>query len=178
MKVLFIICSTILSIGMISAQTVNNFTIVGSKVEWQNIYPTNMDSTSIYKNLVVSGIMKDVTVTGGIISGEMKPIDADHLGAGYSAMLTPIYISSSLITAFAIIDLKEGKYRVTLKNIQFTQKQSDALTEKGALHSLEDFAVKSNQQEFKRLFGKSASEILNYTFIQKFNISPIRNSDW
>jgi hypothetical protein len=161
-----------------SAQTINNFTIVDSKVEWQNIYNTSMDSNNLYKSLVLSGIFKEITKTDGILFGEMKPMDADYLGAGYSSMLSPIYISGSLITAFAIIELKEGKYRVTLKNIQFFQKQSDALTEKGAQHSLEDFALKSNQQEFKRLFGKSASEILNYTFTQKFSLSPLRSSDW
>jgi hypothetical protein len=92
-------------------------------------------------------------------------------------MSVPIYIVQNFSLGFAIIEFKDGKYRVTLKNIMLIQQYDDGLSELGEKTTLESFGIKKGKNELRGLFKKRASEILNYTFIKSFVFTQSKTSD-
>ncbi len=49
--------------------------------------------------------------------GQAKPADLDYAGAGFRRMQIPIYIASNFVDFFALIEFRDGRYRVTIRNI-------------------------------------------------------------
>jgi len=176
-KLLFLFIGLIVNLS-VTGQNLKNFVIEDSKVHWQHIYTLEYSQSEFLNNLRLSGDFLELTQFDSTISGDTKPFQADLAGAGFTNFTAPMYISGCDITGFVTIELKQNKYRVTLKNIKFIQRQSNGLFEKGVVLSIEDFALKSNKKEYRRLFGKSASQILDYTFIEKFKIKKAATSDW
>lgn len=101
----------------------------------------------------------------------------DYKGYGKSEMSTAMYISRNFLSSFVVIDFKESKYRVTLKNMELTQKYNDGLSEKDAVTKLSEFALRRNK-EFRRGFKKSPHKIIEYTLNKIFTIPAKTNDDW
>lgn len=112
-------------------ESVNNFTVKDNEIIWQKGYDTPLSFQALTDVIKSSGLVNNIQVAENKVSGELKPIDADFKAAGYSEMLTPMYVSRSHIAGFMIIDYKEGKYRVTLSKIEITQKYNDGLSQLG-----------------------------------------------
>jgi hypothetical protein len=93
-------------------------------------------------------------------------------------MEPPTYITSGYFSGFAIINFKEGKYRVTLKRINVTQQYNDEC--KYSFRSnLEPNALNIENNGMSNSFKRSPSIILNYLFTQKFEFKDNReNEDW
>ena len=88
----------------------------------------------------------------------------------------PLYILRSLYECFTLIEFKEGRYRVTLKNIILVQKYDDPMDKEGSRSFIEDYVIKNDV--FANNFIKP-SEILDYTFTKSFTILPVEiNDDW
>lgn len=99
-------------------------------------------------------------------------------------MNTAMYISRSYFKSFILIELKDGRYRVTLKEMKLIQKYSvgkpgDLLSsEAGEISELKDYAVKNNNSDFRKSFKKEPSGILNFTFDKIFEVKQKKKSDW
>lgn len=91
-------------------------------------------------------------------------------------MNTAVYISRSYLKSFVLIELKDRKYRITLKEMKLAQKYSDGLNEEGS--KLKDYAIKNGKPEFRKSFIKAPSGILNFTFDKVFGIKKKNKSDW
>jgi len=91
-------------------------------------------------------------------------------------MNTAIYISRSYFKSFVLIELKDGRYRITLKEMKLVQRYSVGLNEEGEISELKDYTIKNNNSDFRKTFTKSPSGILNYTFDKIFEIK--KKSDW
>ena len=89
-----------------------------------------------------------------------------------------MYISRSYFKSFVLIELKDRKYRITLKEMKLAQKYSDGLTEEGRISELKDYAIKNGKPEFRKSFIKAPSGILNFTFDKVFRIKKKNKSDW
>ena len=171
------VCSFVITMN--AQESVNTFLPENNQIIWQKIFETEMDFNEQARKIKESGILVKPEIEENKILGQTKPIDADYKGAGYGEMSTPIYVAQSFFDGFAVIDFKEGKYRVTLKNIMLTQKYDDGLSKEGEKTSLEAYSIKRGKNEMKGAFAKSPGVILDYTFTQVFTfISSESNDDW
>lgn len=179
MKKIFIIVLTLVSATSHGQETVNNFQIANSEIIWQKVFETTLTFEQLKEKIKDSGLLEKIEIGDNKISGDLKQLDADFKGAGFTEMGTPIYISRSHFTGFVILEFKDGKYRATLKKIVLTQKYSDPLTKQGEMTNLEFFGLKNGKNEMTNSFKKSPSLILDYTFTKKFDFkdSP-KKDDW
>ena len=107
--------------------------------------------------------------------GNLKETRADYKPLGYSEMQVPMYVARMDINAYAVIEIKEGRYRITINKIDLIQRYDDALSEKGERSELVTWAVGNN--EFKRAFLKKPVEIYEYTFNNLFKMDTTQE-EW
>ena len=167
-----ILCNT-----AVGQRTVNNFEIEGGTI-WRKVFETNITFEQLTEKIKDSGLFKNMEISESKVTGDIKQLVADYKGSGFSRGLTPIYVLGSYFKGFSIIEFKEGKYRVTLKNIVLVQMRSDPLGEKGEETNLDTYALKSSKDEFKAAFMKAPSLILNHTFENKFSFKNNEKEDW
>ena len=170
----------ILTIAFVTSygqETVNNFQADNSEIVWQRVFETSLTFEELTEKVKDSGLLDKIEISNNKISGDLKAIDADFKGAGFTEMGTPMYISRSHITGYTILEFKDGKYRVTLKKMELTQKYSDPLTKQGEITKLEFFGLKNGKNEMTNAFKKSPSLILNHTFTKKFELKDSQTKD-
>ncbi len=179
MKKVFIVMSLICAfvITLKAQEPVNNFLPENNGIIWRKVFETKMDFDQLVDKIKESGILENVEVGKNNILGQLKPIDADFKGAGYGEMSTPMYVARSFFSGFAIIEFKNGKYRVTLKKIMLTQKYNDGLSKEGQKTTIETYGIKKGKNEMKRAFSKSPSIILDYTFTNAFTFKSLDKKD-
>ena len=158
--------------------TTNSFEIDNNDITWQKVFDTSLSFQNLVDIIKATGLLNNIEIQENKIIGDLKPLDADYKGAGYSEMLSPMYVSRSYIGGFLLLEYKEGKYRVKIRKMILTQKYSDGLTQLGEKTSLETYGLKKGKNEMTNSFKKSASEILNYTFNRKFNFKTEEKSNW
>lgn len=158
----------VLIINLNAQETVNNFLPENNKIFWQKVYETGMDFNHLVGRVKESGILVKYEIEDNKILGQTKQIEADYKGAGYGEMSTPMYVARSFFNGFAVIEFKNGKYRVIIKNIMLTQKYDDGLSKEGEKSTIESFGIKKGKNEMKAAFMKSPSKILDYTFTKAF----------
>lgn len=177
-----IILTSIIFVWTITAsaqETVNNFSTDNGKIIWQKILETELNFDQLTDKIKESGILENIEISENKILGQTKSIEADYIGAGYGVMTTPIYVARSFFDGFALIEFKDGKYRVTLKNIMLTQKYDDGLSKEGEKSTIESFGVKKGKNEIKSAFIKSPTIILDYTFTKAFIFKlSDKNDNW
>ena len=79
-------------------------------------------------------------------------------------MFTASYITDTHTEAFTVIELKPGRYRVTIKNIKFIQKINTDETPIGEITDLEHYALRKKNTVFRDGFMGNPSGIMNHTF--------------
>ena len=145
---------------------------------WQKVYESELTKENIVKYFKNSGLIKDFEFSENTITGNIENIDLDFKGFGKTEMNTAMYISRSYLKSFILIELKENKYRVSLKEIKLIQKYNDGLTEEGVISELKDYAIKNNNSDFRNIFKKNSSGILNFTFDKLFLPKNKKSNDW
>lgn len=76
-----------------------------------------------------------------------------------------------------MIDFKEGKYRVTIKNMKLTNFLESPISKVGESEPIETYALKKKNTVFKDIFLKDAVTILNYTFNKIFEQTSKEEDD-
>lgn len=155
-----------------------NFKLEDGNLLWQKVYETEISNDKIIKSLKTSGIIKDIESLESSMTGTIENLDLDYKGFGKTEMNTAMYISRSYFKSFVLIELKDGRYRITLKEMKLVQKYSDGLNEEGEISELKDYAIKNSKTEFRKSFKKAPSGILNFTFEKVFGIKKKKKSDW
>lgn len=156
----------------------DNFKLNEVNLVWQKVYETELSNNEILKSFKTSGIITEIDTLENSITGTIKNLSLDYKGFGKSEMSTSMYITRSYFQCFVLIELKEKRYRITLKEMKLVQKYSDALSEEGEISELEDYAIKNSKKDFKKSFKKSPSGILNYTFDKVFLMKNKNKSEW
>ncbi|HEY3389751.1 MAG TPA: hypothetical protein VGK38_09285, partial [Prolixibacteraceae bacterium] len=134
--------------------TINNFQVTDGELFWQKVYPTTLTFEQLLLKIKDSGLLEKTEVMNNKITGDLRPMEADYKGAGFSRILIEGYIWMSNFYGFAIIDFQQGKYRVTLKKM--IQKQKEIHDSEN--HSLESFVL-NRKKEIKDSFKRSSSLI-------------------
>jgi hypothetical protein len=170
-----LIAITFILLGLIlhGQSTTNNFKNENGSLIWQKIY--ERDSTkNIIDIFVSSGIFENFIIKDGQIMGDLKPFDTDYKGAGFSEMNTPIYVARSRIKGFLTIEIKDTRFRATIKDIILIQKYDDGLSKQGEETSLSSFALKGST-DFKSAFLKTPAIVFNFSLEKR--ISVIKSED-
>ncbi|MDG4946231.1 hypothetical protein NMK71_07385 [Weeksellaceae bacterium KMM 9713] len=160
------------------AQT-DNFNIENGQVVWQKVFNTDQSKEELINKIQRTGIFQNLSDNGDILTAEIQQLSLDFIGFGETEFSTPIYIARNYVNAFTLIELREERYRVTIKNIMLTQKYEDALSKEGEVTALEVYALRKRNTEFKPGFLKLPSKIINYTFqnIADFTLE-LEEDDW
>lgn len=181
MKPYFLLIALILfsNYGIVFGQSENNFKIENGDLIWQKIY--QCDTTiNVIDKFVSSGVIANAIISNVKVVGDLKPFIADVKGAGYTNWNTPIYVTKNTIKGLITVDIKDNKYRVTIKDIRLTYIADDPVsdnnmfkTHQGEENELSLYAVKANT--LTTAFLKAPSIIYNYTFEKRLNIKKEDN---
>ena len=158
--------------------SVNNFQVLQEEIVWQKVFQTKLSFEALAERVKDSGLLDKIELSQNKVSGELKALDADFKGAGFAEMAAPMYIARSHFTGYAVLEYKEGRYRVTLHKILLTQRYSDPLSNQGETNHLEYYALNS-KKEINKAFQKTSGLILDYTFSKKFDFNAVQpNKEW
>jgi hypothetical protein len=156
----------------------DGFEIENDAIVWRKVYDTKLSFEELISTLKESGNFKDIETSESKIIGQTIPITPDYKGAGYSRGFTPMMVLSSNYSAFCLIEFKENRFRVTLKNIRLITTISTAFGKSGDSDPIDIYALKNDKKRFKESFFKDASKIYNYSFNKLFEVKEQKKTDW
>lgn len=179
MRLVLVLFYLSLAISGFSQSETNNFVIENGKLIWQHIYETELTNKQLIQNIKSSGNFKNLEISDNEITGEIENLTIDYKGFGLSEMSTPIYIARTSINSFVLFELKEDRYRVTIKNIKLIQRYDDGLSKQGDISDLENYALKKKNSIFQNNFLNLPSKIIDFTFksITEFDVIE-KEDDW
>lgn len=151
------------------------FSVQDGHVIWQEVYETDLDSTSIVASLQASGKLTDIINTPGGLSCTIAPHMPDYLGAGFSSMQVAMLLTRSDMMSHALIQFREGRYRVTVSDISFHVTGIVTVPEFTTL--IEDYLDRKGN--FKNTFRSNhVDEVLDYDFNRIFELKDIEEEEW
>jgi|GEM_PF-1639943 len=153
-----------------------NFLSEDGELVWQAVYDTDMSVEDVKKNLIQKGVLIIESETDNTITGTLKPFDVSYKKQGKSSMQIQLYVRDCSFTGFVLIELKDKRYRITIRDIKAVYSFTNGLAHKGDEFNVKDYAV-SSKGIFKKSFLKSAAPLLNYDFTTMFTINNL-NEDW
>ena len=98
-------------------QEKHNFNIENNQLEWQKVFETDLQKSQIEKIIKEKGVFKNLIFEENLISGEIENFPADYTGVGKTSWNTSFYVQNTSITAAFFIEIKDGRYRVSLNGI-------------------------------------------------------------
>lgn len=176
MNALLFLIITSASIGTITSDTIN-FKIENRQIVWQKVYETKFTKEQLNSMITSSGMFKNITETQQGWTANIEELSLDFQGVGESEMNVPMYIPRSYVKAFAVIEFKEDRYRVTIKSIKLMQKYDDPLSKQGEITDLELYALKKKEVEFSNNFLKKPIKIFNFTFDKIASLGTAKGED-
>lgn len=157
MKRLILICTAILLNLGAQAQE-HNFLAEDGKLFWQKVYEYNVTADDLASALHISGKVVEVSILGDIITCVIPCTPFPIKESGFSRGMVPMYISLNDFCAFVKIQMKPGRYRVTVSDIVLVANQDTSLSTTGERLDIETYAIKRG--ELANSVGKTFSPIL------------------
>ena len=103
------------------------------------------------------------------LPSDVKPEEAPVFLASYKAGSVAVYVSNYTMTAHGRLEMKEGRYRVTVDRIVF---------QTGPDTTLETYAL-NKRMEFKPVFvSMNAAKAIDYELTRLFTIKTAEKEDW
>jgi hypothetical protein len=155
-----------------SEEDVQYFLVEGNNITWQKTFPTILSMDQMREKVAEMMLFesKDIEKADKII-GMSKPVPHNYVKAGYSEKSAEKYIVEKDSYGTLKIELQEGKYRVTLSDIQMKQRFSTRKSQRGENTRLMEFAYDAKKGVWNPKFLLSGSaKILNETYLEKFDI--------
>ena len=154
---------------MIGQEKCKNFKSNDNDLIWQKVYKTDLSQEELKTYFIRGGFFDNLREREFELTGDLKRFDIDYKTHGGNGANTPIYIRDSYFSAFAVVVIKEGRYRVTLRRIKHTDNSgNDTYLKVNAL---------KKGSTFKDLFKGLASEILNSSFKALFKAKKV-DDEW
>ena len=161
----FIILITVLSLLLFS--DTENFTITDSgNLELSKVHTTELSTTNLH--IAIKTKLKGEEISSNTFIAQIKNYQLEFEELGYKKMSTPI-VAQGKINFELLIQTKEGKYKVTARQIKSITPIDDSPTD------MELFAIKKGN--YKSLFTKHLAKILEYNLNKKTILVP-ENTDW
>lgn len=135
---------------------------------WQKVYESNASPESVSRGLMSSGYFSDIKSAEGLVTAEMSGVHLLYKDLGYKRMRLPLYVVNDTYSAFVMVQIKDGRYRVTLSRILAHNSSF------GDCH-LDEFAVSDGEIDAK--FLVQAGRIAGYTFNSLLSNLGINDED-
>ena len=118
------------------------FQIDEGAIKWQKIYESDMTISDIYKCIVVSNDFYDIQLLSDCIVAKSRPVKyvPEEYGFRWGNSNT-LLLNGAIGPIFLQIDVKEGRYRVTAKDISVTDVTSGDIVPRGSVIKLEEVAL-------------------------------------
>ena len=177
-KVLLTLASICFVISLYAQET-SNFTIIdGTKLIWQKVYETNLSEQELLNTLINSGNFTDILSVDGKTTFNVNRAKVDYESAGYTRMDIPIYVSGNDLSCFVTVQVKEGRYRVTVERMSLVAHTTGGLYVEGESSPIETHAVKKGG--YTNHFNKSPKVIYDKCLSDLFVIKEKTyiNEDW
>lgn len=148
------------------------FLIDNGKIVWQKVYESNLSESEIKeylsKDIVLSPIA--VTLSGHTNIFRLNKIENYGIMPGWEKSDYQAYVS---------IEVKEGKYRVTVTDIKMDFNHSLYDPKAKTFTPLENFQLDDNDKFSNKTQGKKGLNCINLSFLElfKFKKSAMK-SDW
>ena len=133
----------ILLLALISLKaSAQGFQIDEGTIKWQKIYESDMTISDIYKYIVVSNDFYDIQLLSDCIVAKSKPVKyvPEEYGFRWGNSST-LLLNGAIGPIFLQIDVKDGRYRVTAKDIGVTDITSGGIVPIGSVTMLEEVAL-------------------------------------
>lgn len=154
----------------VSAIAQDNFKAESNNIIWQQVYDSNLSEDEIKAQLRSNAILSEVA---GNLTGTSMPEKIS------CAETTPIYMRDAL-QYFTQIEVKEGRYRVTLSNFQFTPSVVVSfynVETSNAPVAIEDYMLNNSGEMRTGRMHTNSRDCLNRYFQDFFSFSKV-NNDW
>lgn len=148
-----------------------HFSVKDSYVTWQLVYDESLDADAVLGYLLGSGNFADVTAIADGFSFTITPQMADWRSSEIPRAHVPIYILNYQMTAHGLLQIRDGRYRVTVDHVVFQD-------EPGV--PLETYAI-NKKSEFRSVFSapsSNAAAVLDHSFTKMFTFQENQDEDW
>jgi hypothetical protein len=160
--------------------TAHNFNLSENlTVNYQQIFSAeNITANDLKAQLSKQSGLKNIEIKDNQITGQIVDLKITYSKEGPAA---PLFLRDHFNADFTI-DIKQNKYRLTLTNIVFIDRQSalayDTDNSEVLKTKIEDLVIKRKKQIFKT--SKTIDAALNYTniYLTKYFSYNAANNDW
>lgn len=169
-NLLFIVTFGLLGLGT-AAQIPEDlhFSVKDRIIIWQQVYESPADSAAVLDYLLGSGIFADVVEISNGVSFTIMPRSIDIQAAGFKRGSMSMYISLYRMTAHGLLQMRDGRYRVTVDRIVFLAEPDTPL---------EAYAL-NRESEFKSIFtSMNAAQAIDSELTRLFTIQETEDEDW
>lgn len=167
-----ILIAAVVFLATITTATAQNFIFdKNGGIMWQKVYITDMTSAELHKSLYFVGCLTDIRkVDDTFYIAALKRSTVNYEYLGYKRMQLPLYLVNSDVKGAAMIQYKEGKYKVTVKDVDLIPL---ANFDYGTLN---DMAI-AEDGYFTETFTTVAGEIYHQVFSKWFELEKITD-EW
>ena len=149
------------------------FSVQDGHVIWQEVYQSDMDSLAVAAALITNGKVSNFVGIPGGLTCKIDPHYVDYEGAGFLRRQVATLLLGCPMEARAVIEFREGRYRVTVSEITFLP---GAVTYLGVSH-IEDFTTRDG--DFNRSFYSThADAVIDYDINSIFELQPAEDEEW
>ena len=162
------------------AQNESRFSTDGSSVVWQNVYQTQLDSAGVVDGLLASGHFDGVILSKDGFTCRVVPHEVDYRGAGMKRGLTSMYLLGGELEARAVVQIREGRYRVTVDEMVFTTTLETPLSKRGERTKLELYVLTGGGAFRSNFWNKGSAPVLDYDLLSLFEVkaAEAQDDDW
>jgi hypothetical protein len=178
-NIILIISCIVFSLNGFTQDNQDYFVIENSKVIWQKVYETTKTKEELTTYFKESGLFSSFEIGEGKLITELKDQVVDKKKGGVTGV--PMAVLMYDYKGIVVIDLKENKYRVTLKVITLVLNiNNPALAgRKGDEDSFEKLYLKKGTNQFKGWFPKKSGKVYNANYLDLFTVKEVKtNDDW
>lgn len=153
----------------ISQENVTSFKVEnGSQLVWDRVIQKNVNPSDFFQYLESTGYFNNITKTDSTFTANFNGVKCDYKSAGLTRMSIPIMYADSEYSGGVLIQVREGRYRVVLRNISMAMQATNFQTTLDLNETLNS-NVKNGQ--IKKSFIKKPALALEVTFRNIFTVN-------
>ncbi|CAM4322546.1 hypothetical protein [Zobellia nedashkovskayae] len=154
---------------MVNTLAFSQIEVDNGQVIWRSIRQYDGTSEQLLKQLKSSGKFSSLESINNSVIGKFT--DAPVSFKGTASM----YLMASNMMGSFVVNFKEGRYRITAKNIKFKSQTSVGIFDEGSIYPIEKYALNGNG-EFRKRFESKDLPIIETNLAQLFELS--QEDDW
>lgn len=155
----------------INAFAQENFLVENGDLVWQKVFEATPSPSQLAAQL------SNVSELDNTINGELTDIEANYAAQGYRRMQISIYMTNPY-SANVQVELKDDRYRVTVRNIRFVDLESTSYRNATKQYTPVSFLLVNGNSLKSSKTAQRSYDILNGDFLRRFDIGKKANDNW